>query len=265
MKVFNYNQYIKCIHTLRLNAILQLAEESTQYKLNYENKKYSNEKSVKKILKNKKEVVKFINQFLKPKEPIKADEILMCEHTLKRFKTKKPDLLYKLKNQETFFLIEYETNIDNSKIYKLLNYCLDIMQQWCHNQKIEKKSSYPIIVPIIIYAGSSISKGENKFKQKQVSDYVFESYKIHLDYNIIDINKISKQKLLENNTIFSYLMLLVKSKNSKELVDNLNLIIYSIKEKEKLKQLYEIIVPFLENKIPKDLQQNIKNKLKIAG
>ncbi len=220
MKVFNYGQYIKCIHTLRLNAVFQLAEESTQYQLNGTEPKYLNKQLIKNILKDKKEVVNLINQFLQPKEPVKENEIILCNYVAKKFKTKKPDLLYKLKKQETFFLIEYETNMDNSKIYKIFNYCLDIMQQWCHNQKNEKKSSYPIVVPIIIYAGNKISKEKNNYKQKQISDYVFESYKINFDYNLIDINKISKQKLLENNTIFSHLMLLEKSRDEKELKTN---------------------------------------------
>lgn len=220
MKVFNYGQYIKCIHTLRLNAVFQLAEESTQYQLNGTEPKYLNKQLIKNILKDKREVVYLINQFLQPKEPIKSNEIILYNYVAKKFKTKKPDLLYKLKNQETFFLIEYETNMDNSKIYKIFNFCLDIMQQWCNNQKNEQKSSYPIIVPIIIYVGKKIYKEENNRKQKRISDYVFESYKINFDYNLIDINKISKQKLLENNTIFSHLMLLEKSRDERELKTN---------------------------------------------
>ena len=43
MKIFNYNDYIKCIHRLRLNAVLQLAEEGTKYHLENENIKYSND------------------------------------------------------------------------------------------------------------------------------------------------------------------------------------------------------------------------------
>ena len=33
MKVFTYKNYIKCIHTLRLNAIFQLAEENANYNI----------------------------------------------------------------------------------------------------------------------------------------------------------------------------------------------------------------------------------------
>ena len=31
MKVFSYNDYIRCIHHLRLNAVMQFAEETSQY------------------------------------------------------------------------------------------------------------------------------------------------------------------------------------------------------------------------------------------
>ena len=33
MKTFTYKKYIECIHKLRLNAVLRLAEEETEYKL----------------------------------------------------------------------------------------------------------------------------------------------------------------------------------------------------------------------------------------
>ena len=50
LKTFTYNQYIKCIHTFRLNAVMQLAEESAQYNLEYTKKKYSHDKLIKNVL-----------------------------------------------------------------------------------------------------------------------------------------------------------------------------------------------------------------------
>ena len=59
LKIFTYNDYIKCIHTLRLNAVLQLAEDSTEYVLEPEEakeEKYKHDKLAKVILKDKKEM-----------------------------------------------------------------------------------------------------------------------------------------------------------------------------------------------------------------
>ena len=63
MKTFTYKQYIKCIHTLRLNAVLQLAEKSAEYKVN-KNSNYLKDKLINIIFKNKEEIAKFINNFL---------------------------------------------------------------------------------------------------------------------------------------------------------------------------------------------------------
>jgi len=35
LKIFTYGQYIKCIHTYRLHAVMQLAEESVEYELRW--------------------------------------------------------------------------------------------------------------------------------------------------------------------------------------------------------------------------------------
>lgn len=142
LKVFTYNQYIKCIHTLRLNAVLQLAEESAEYNLKKPEKNYSHDKLVKNILKDKKEAEEFINQFLEPKEKVKAEDLIRYTNSYitKKYKSKEADLVYKLKNQEVFFLIEHQSSIDNSMPYRMLNYCIDIMQEWSRNRKIRKNT-----------------------------------------------------------------------------------------------------------------------------
>ena len=52
MKIFSYYDYIKCIHTLRLNAVLQLSEEGTKYQLERKTTKNKHDKLVKNILKS---------------------------------------------------------------------------------------------------------------------------------------------------------------------------------------------------------------------
>lgn len=142
LKTFTYGQYIKCIHTLRLNAVLQLAEESAEYNLKKIEKKYSHDKLVKNILKNKEEAEAFINQFLEPKEEVKAENLIRYTNSYitKKYKSKEADLVYKLKNQEVFFLIEHQSTIDNSMPYRMLNYCIDIMQEWNKNKKVRKNT-----------------------------------------------------------------------------------------------------------------------------
>ena len=73
MEKFTYKDYIKCIHTLRLNAVLQLAEEGTKYNLEKNKQKDAYDKLIKSILKDKKEMEKLINGFLEPKAKIQRN------------------------------------------------------------------------------------------------------------------------------------------------------------------------------------------------
>lgn len=145
LRVFTYGQYIKCIHTLRLNAVLQLAEESAEYNLNKRKRKYSHDKLVKNILKDKEEVAVFINQFLEPRGEIKAEELIRYTNSYitRKYKSKEVDLVYKMKNQDVFFLIEHQSSIDNSMPYRILNYCIDVIQEWSRNKKIRKTTRLP--------------------------------------------------------------------------------------------------------------------------
>ena len=87
---------------------------------------------VKNILKDKEEIIKFINQFI-TKSNYRSNENLVKytnSFITKRYKTKGADLVYKIKNQNIFFLIEHQSQIDNSITY--------IMNEW----KKEPKDSY---------------------------------------------------------------------------------------------------------------------------
>lgn len=263
MKVFTYNQYIKCIHAFRLNAVMQLAEESTEYKLEQPDKNYSHDRLIKNILQDKKEATKFINQFVEPREEIKEEDLIRYTNSYitKKYKSKEADLVYKLKSKEVFFLIEHQRAIDNNMPYRILNYCLDIMQEWSKNKKIGRNTSYPIIVPIIIYTGNQKWKMAKNFKERQISEYVFERYKIDLEYNFVDINKLSKRFLLEKDTMFGYAMFIEKAENCIELVNSLTDIINSTNNAKNLDTLSNIVMYLLNDVLEDDVQKQLINEI----
>lgn len=257
MKVFTYSQYIEYIHTLRLNAVFQLAEKSEGYSL------YSHDKLIKKTLKNKEEVAKFINNYLEPRRQIEAKnlELYTNSYVTKKFKTKEADIVYKLKNKEIFFLIEHQSTIDSNMPFRLLNYSIDIMQQWCRNKKAGQKKYYPIIVPTVIYTGNQKWQLPKNFREKQIGNYVFENYKIDLEYNFVDINKTSNSFLLEQDTMFGYMMFLEKARNKKEMIEHLNTIIGLCKNKEMLGEIIDIINYLLENVIQDETKEELIEKI----
>lgn len=269
MKTFTYNDYIKCIHTLRLNAILQLAEESTEYNIEQKKIKNRHDKLVKSILKDEKEMAKFINDFVEPNEKIESDNLTKYTngYITKKYKSKEADIVYKIKNREVFFLVEHQSSVDNSMLYRILNYCIDIMQEWKKTKKINQGTRYPIIVPIIIYTGNEKWKIPKKFKEKRIRDYVFENYKIDLEYNLIEINKLSTKFLLQKRSLFAYGMIIEKSKNKQELKDNLEIIVEHVKNKEKLDEIRNMIFYLLNDSLEEGTKDELLEKIdmKING
>lgn len=265
LKVFTYGQYIKCIHTFRLNAVMQLAEESTEYRLEQEKKKYSHDKLIKGILQDTKEVTEFINQFVEPREEIKEEELVRYTNSYitKKYKAKEADLVYKLKNQEVFFLIEHQSTIDYNMSYRMLNYCLDIMRERSRNQKIGKNIRYPIIIPILIYTGNKKWKMPKNFSEKQINNGVFERYKISFEYNFINISKFSEQYLLKKDTMLCYAMFLEKAENDEQLINYLEKIINSIQKKKNLEELYCIIRYLFDRTLEDNAQEELLKKIEI--
>ena len=249
MKIFTYNQYIKSIHTLRLNAVLQLAEEGTKYNLEKKKQKDPYGEIIKNILKDEKEMAKLINGFLESKAKIQSENLIKYtnNHINKKYIDQEFHLIYKLKHKETFFLIEHQSIIDYTMQYKILNACINIMQEWTKTRNIKKDGRYPIIVPIIIYTGNEKWKMPKKIKEKQIGDYIFENYKIDLAYNVIEINKISTKFLLQKRSLFGYSMIIAKSKDKNELKENLELIVKNIKNEMQLQKIKDIIIYLRKN------------------
>ena len=237
MNVFTYKDYIKCIHTLRLNAVFKLAEESSKYRLSRENAE--DKKIIKNILKDKNEMTNFINVFLESKEKIENKNLIRYDskYISNRHKVDENKLIYKLKNKDTFFILEEVYELDNIVLYEILNYCISIMQEWNITNKIRGENKYPVIVPIIIYAGTKRINNKCIQNKNQIGYFIFKNYNINLNYTLIDINKLSIEFLLKRNNPVAFGMILEKSKDKIELQKNLIKIPENIKNDKKFKKL----------------------------
>lgn len=264
LKVFTYREYIEYIHTLRLNAVLQLAEESSEYQLLSSKKgEKLHDKLVKNILKDKVEILKFINQFITSKLNILPDDLIKFTNSYitKKYKSKEADLVYKLRGQDIFLLIEHQSSVDNRMPYRILNYCIDIMYEWCKSKKMKQIKKYPIIVPIVIYTGDKKWTVPKNFSETQICTSVLKNYKIDIQYNLIDINRLSDDFLLEKQTMFGYGMLIEKAKNKNELMEKLESIIQNCNNKQHLKELEDIILYALNDAICDINQEEILEKI----
>ena len=211
MEVFNYEDYIKAIHTFRLNAVMKLAECS-QEEYFIQTKQTKDEK-IKEILNSSKEITAFLNAFIELKKKLNYNDMILYKG--KKIKLKDTEILYKLKKQETFFLIYYETDNDINFPYRLLNLCIDIIQEWTRNIKTKEIKKYPQIIPIVIYVGKEKWKLPKKIKAQQLEKTTYGENRLNLRYNLIDINKITNKELILKNTMLSKALLIKKLKIQK--------------------------------------------------
>ena len=199
----------------------------------------SQDKLIKSILQDTKEVVELINQFVESQNVVKKGELVRYNNSYitKKYKDKETNLIYKLKNQEIFFLIVHQSSVDNNIQYKIMNYCLDIMREWSKNKKIGKDTEYQIIVPIVIYSGQEEWEMPEILEEEQVEDYTYEDYKMNLEVNFINVNELSTKQLLESETMIGYAMYLEKAQSNQELVENLKVVIRLANTKKQVQQL----------------------------
>lgn len=98
-----------------------------------------------------------------------------------------------------------------------------------------------------------------------MGSYVLERNKIDLEYNLINLNKLSSQILLQKDSMFACIMLLEKAKNAKELIENFSKIVELTQNKEKLEELVNLINDLLddvlEEKMEKELFVKIRRKV----
>lgn len=271
MKVFTYSDYIRCIHNFRRKDITGLAEDGVQYILKVNNKNNNNEKTdkshdklIKDILKDKREVAGLVNQFFRPNEKVEASNLQKCTNSFvtKKYKSQEADIVYKLKDKDLYFLIEHQSTVDYNIPFRILDYSMDIVQEWKKGKRINKISKYPTVVPIVIYTGQAKWNVPKNIKYQQIKVTTYEKYRIDFGYNFIDVNEYSIDELLEKNTMFGYGMILEKSKNTKEFVENVKYIIKIENDVVRLEKLSDMIVYLFGNVLEYDDQNELLDLIK---
>ena len=221
--------------------INNLNEEISEYNLE-ENKKanYPHDKIYKMILTNKGEAVSLINQVLNIEEEkykIREKEIEIYKNNFitKYMENRSSDIIYKIKNKKIFFLIEHQSTIDYSMPFRLVEYCVLIMQSVIDKKQMKRKNyKFPQVYPIVLYTGNH-EWNQQKYLEQSQENLLGYKTKTFTSYNIIDVNKYTKKQLLETKGILSKIMLLEKIKTEKELIETIKEITSkNLKQEEKV-------------------------------
>ena len=143
------------------------------------------------------------------------------------------------------------------------------------NSRNQKYKVRVIVVPIVVYTGSKKWNVGINFSNMQISKEEYQKYKldqkyefykeflIKQKYKLIDINKYTKQELINKNTKMSKMMLIEKSNTKEELIKTLLELIKITEDKEMLKWLEKVVRYILPDMLGEEREvilENIKRK-----
>ena len=247
--IFTYGDYL----TLKQGSYFGIQENKVKNKVF---QKY--DKSFKQALSETKEMSNFLKEFINLEINENQIEKYKTEYITKNYKIKESDMIYKNKKEEIYYIVEQQTRVDKNMVYRLLNYCMELMRDRVENSKTE---IYPTIVPIVLYTGRRKWTAEKEFSSKQLySKGKYQEYKIDFKYKLVDINKYSKEELLMKQMHIANMMLIEKSENKEETIENIKMIIENTKDIHTLIKLRKYIV-FIQEEVLEEKEEEILNMI----
>ena len=219
IKKFTYDDYLK------YKKLEVLREDSESYKLNQLHQ--YKDKGFKLVLEEREEAAEFINRAM----GIKGTSYALEKEDIEKynssfitqdFKAKESDLVYKKKEEDIFFLIEQQSEIDYSMAYRILNYCIEIIRGAVDKNRLGRKTyQMPVVYPIVLYTGRTKWNAKKYFEKCQVRLRGIQG-KNFASYNLIDINNYTEEELWEQENFLSKILLLEKAKQKDKIADYLH-------------------------------------------
>ena len=235
--VFTKNDYFKALNFF-CDIGMRLEDSGAEYFYETkEERKIHNEhdKLVKKILERPREVEFVVRKALGIKEKLEIEEV-RNEFITIDYRGKQVDLLYKIKGKEVYLLIEHQSTQDVKMPYRILEYEVQIMDRSFrkNNYQAEKLAK---VIAIVIYTGPGKWKMPQRLEEIQItfgySKKILEDYDLTVGYNLLDINKLSKEELLEEETLFGRMMLVERARREEDLIEILEEILPLTKDEER--------------------------------
>lgn len=223
----------------------------------------------KELLENKEEFKDFIEDFT----VYKIDQDVL-ELQNKEFRTrlglriKYLDILYKIKDEETFIIIEHQSTVDYIMSERMSDYCLALIASRKKYMKKSKNRVAPVILPSVLNTAPKKWDATRTIKQDENNRCKFPTLK-YPEYNVIDINDYTIDELLEKRTGIAVAMAFEKIRSKKEidsLIDKLKKR-RKINEREKMGmrliiENIEQIIPKLMKKLREEEIERVKKKMK---
>ena len=268
IKTFTVDDYNRAVHLLGTQKFMLMEDMAPYYsEKEYEERKIHNEhdKLVKKILEKPREIEFVVKKALGLSKDEKIEmESVRNEFITSDFRGKQADMVYKIKDKEVYILVEHQSTEDRDMPYRVLEYDVGIINTSLikHNYKVHK---YAKVISIVIFTGAGewrvpqrieeIQEEYNIKREVTVADYAGLG-----EYYLLDINKLSKEELLEDGTLFGRMMLVERARREEDLIEILEEILPLTKDEER-EDVINILRYILVKDIGEDKAQEYIKKL----
>ncbi len=236
------------------------------------NKRINNadDKIYRKMFDVKFEAVQFINEKLNLKLREEELEKYNRSFVTNGLSNKTADIIYKIKGRNVFFLLEHQTKKDVTMPWRLVEYKVELLQGAIDIKKRGKKNfKIPLVISIVLYTGREIWNITDEIEKIQEKLEGFDE--AFGKYTLIDINKYSDEKLLNEKTYLSKISLLEKYKRDGTLAEWIKKILNEINEhQDKYKGegkevLYLMISKVLKSYLGKEKTESLLSNFEKDG
>ena len=199
---FTYYDYLKykLFEKMKKAKNTTLHEKKEKYKrLEQQENRVNNEhdKVFRKILSDKIEVTKFLNEQLKTNLKPEDIEQYNSSYINTLMQNEEADVVYKLKGKNEFFLIEHQSKVDYRMPFRILKYEMAIVESAIDEKECKRKDYlYPRVNAIVLYTGKQKWNVAQTFNETQVTSILEKAIEF-AKYILVDINNYTEEKLLE--------------------------------------------------------------------
>ena len=270
---YNYLKY-KLFEKMQKAKNTTLHEQKEKYEmLEQQENRINNEhdKVFRKILSDKIEVTKFLNEQLKTNLKPEDIEQYNSSYINTLMQNEEADVVYKLKGKNEFFLIEHQSKVNYRMPFRILRYEMAIVESAIDEKECKRKDYlYPRVNAIILYTGKQKWNVSKTFHETQVTSILEKSIEF-AKYILVDINNYTEEKLLETPSFMTKALLIEKAKDNEQIANYIEKIVKIINNdkenySDNMKEIFKIMLTqIIKNKIGKEKTDEFLNKLNIGG
>ncbi len=261
MKVLTYEE---CLQYINSKNEMQLHEDNEEY--HYDEKlNNTHDKIFRDLLTDEEEAIKFMNKFFKGKKQLKKDDLEKYSNSYitKEYKNRESDIVYKIKNTNTFILIEHQSYVDTLMPYRMLEYSVEIMRSAMNQEKVKSnKYKCPEVILIVLYTGNEKWNVEKEYKRITDNGFNYETNGSNSIYNLVDIHDYITEELINGKSIVEKAMAIEKCKTEEELIETLKKVITVTKDEKGKEKIRRIIQYILSPIIGKEQVEILLSKMK---